>query len=177
MGIESRVRDILEDEPGRSSTVDRLYRLLADDVGPDAPGYRRLRETIRSRPDTFDMLEAASPFQAEAAGALPASYEQALQQLGARPAARVAIAVRDGPSAHGAEVGTRGHGSGIGVCVRVGRSSSEPPQPGIEVTFRLADASLLDLYRQSRADPLVRGEISQGVNQVDELRRRTGCSS
>src|SRR5690606_1156341 len=93
--IEARLLELLGRNPNRAIPMDRLHRLLADEVGPGVNGYLRLRRAVAARPDAFVLLEPASPFGDGLTTELRAAYADAIDAALLAPAARVALAVHE----------------------------------------------------------------------------------
>ena len=168
--LEARLLDLLEREPTRAMPLDRLHGLLAAEVGAGAAGYSRLRRAVESRPDTFVLLEPATPFDVGLTDEMRAAYTGAVEAARLAPAARVALAVRERPGSPDRPGGVR----------RAGCRTEDGDEDGIgcpadarRALDRL-DASLLVLWRAARGDAVLRAEVAAAITQADELRRRLG---
>lgn len=160
--IARRIVSYLEAAPTPTVSLSRLYGALVAEVGEDAGSYAELRGELSRRSDLFLILGPRHPFGdfgrvAEVGGV---AYEAALAEAGFEGGVRIALAEAPTPPSRP-----------FGLDDPLPRSLAGDAADGGRAPLDQVDASLVELWRVTPDDPVLRADLAEAVTWTDELRR------
>lgn len=161
--IAERVVSYLDSAPTPTVPLSRVYSRLVAEVGRDAGSYGQLRSEVARRSDLFLVLEPRHPFSpGDDATAEPGrlAYETAVVESGHDCSLRIALAdapTLPPPPFRELDPTAAADVSGAGV-----RALAAP--------LDHVDASLVELWRATPDDPVLRADLAEALSQTEELR-------
>lgn len=161
--ITQRVVSYLDKAQTPTVPLSRVYSRLVAEVGPEAGSYGQLRSEVTRRSDLFLILEPRHPFNPGDDGvAEPGrlAYETALVEAGYDCSLRIALAAAPTPPPRPFQEVEPTVPAGVRGGAR--RTRAAP--------LDHVDASLVELWRATPDDPVLRADLAEALSQTEELR-------
>lgn len=160
--ITRRVVSYLDSAPTPTVPLSRVYSRLVAEVGRDAGSYGQLRGEVARRSDLFLVLEPRHPFSPGDDGmAEPGrlAYETAVVEAGHDCSLRIALA--DAPTLPPQPFRELDPTAAAGVAGGAG---------ALATPLDHVDATLVELWRATPDDPVLRADLAEALSQTEELR-------
>lgn len=161
--ITDRVVSYLDTAQTPTVPLSRVYSRLVAEVGAEAGSYGQLRSEVARRSDLFLILEPRHPFSPGDDGAAEPgrlAYEAALVEAGHDCSLRIALAGAPTPPPRPFQ----------DVDPTVAASEHAGPRRARAAPLDHVDASLVELWRATPDDPVLRADLAEALSQTEQLR-------